>query len=1015
LHSSQARSNDYSIEEVAMARSAFRLAPTRKHRPGVGRTIQPGIELLEDRSLLSLFGAPLLFPAGLPPGAPVVADFNVDGKPDLAVVNSGAYPNGTVSVLLNNGFGGFAPAVSYVVGGTTVAQTGSLVAGDFNGDGRPDLAVSVGTALAVLLNHGDGTFAPALTLPTITLAPTAPSYLAVADFFGNGQQDLAVLNSSTVRVLRNDGHANFTLGGSVTVRPSNLLVVGDFNGDGRPDLVTTSSNGLTVLLNQGGGTFTPALSPQPVPYGAQSLAVGDLNGDGRADVVVANQPNLTVSLLPGKGDGTFNAPVFVSGPGFAAIDGKASVVVGDLNGDGKLDIAEGVNAFVGFGYPYSNVLTVFLGNGDGTFQNSISLNLGNGSSSAHLALGDFNGDGQPDFAVCAGGPTYPSNAQSHYSNDAVSLVLNTGKGPISGSFLGAFDPATATWHLNSSPGSLVTVVPVFQYGGANWTPVVGDWDGNGTVTIGVVDPATMTWYLRNENNPGGPDVFVPFSYGLPGWVPVVGDWTGSGHTGIGAFDPNTGTWYLRNEDSPGAPDAGVFQYGGVGWLPVVGDWDGNGTTTDGVVDPRTMTWYLRNSNSAGAADVTPFPYGGIGWRPVVGDWTSRGPTTVGAVDPATMTWYLRNSNSAGAPDVTAPFTYGQPGSTPLVGHFGATAHTGIGMFDPATATWYLRNETGAGAPDAGVFQYGAPGWIPVVGDWNDSGHTGIGVVDPATMTWYLRYEDSPGPPDAGVFQYGAPGWVPVAGYWGRQAFFEFSHVPLAHNTGIGVFDPATATWYLRNEVSAGGPDAWVVQFGAPGWTPVQDGWIGINPSIPVVVDPGTMTWYWYPYWGVPAQAQYGGVGWRPVLGDWNGDGAATYGAVDPNGVWYLSNHGLVPDLVPFAYGLGCWIPLVGNWRVGTWTSSPGVTSGRVAPQPLNEALTSLSEALATPVLGTKTTTFPANSAPPSATGSAVSVGEQAVRPWSSAQSAGSPAVRHAYLAERARTAALDELFAMGLA
>ena len=71
----------------------------------------------------------------------------------------------------------------------------------------------------------------------------------------------------------------------------------------------------------------------------------------------------------------------------------------------------------------------------------------------------------------------------------------------------------------------------------------------------------------------------------------------------------------------------------------------------------------------------------------------------------------------------------------------------------------------AGEPDIGTFQYGAPGWIPVIGDWTGSGHTGIGVVDPATMTWYLRNEDSPGPPDAGVFQFGAPGGIPVAGTW----------------------------------------------------------------------------------------------------------------------------------------------------------------------------------------------------------------------------------------------------------
>ncbi len=965
------------------------------------------LEVLESRSLLSLFGSPLVFPVGLRPWAPIAADFDGDGKQDLAFLSSDSSGQGSsVNVLRNNGFGGFAAPVSYNVPGVFTQAVG-----DFNGDRRPDLAVATtstaGGNLAVLLNRGDGTLAAPLILSALTLSPYSGASLAVADFFSDGTQDLAVLNGGTLRVLRNDGHANFTLAGSVAAGDSRLLAVGYFNGDSLPDLVTYSTNGLTGLLNQGGGTFTLA-SPKAISFGVQSLAVGDFNRDGRADVVVVNQANLTVGLLLGKGDGTFNAPGLVSGPGIDGIGGSASVVAGDFNNDGKLDIAECIFSIAVFGRysSISNVLTVLLGNGDGTFQDATSLSLGGGSSSANLAVGDFNGDGQPDFAVCAGGPTYPPNASTYFPNDRVSVVLNTSKDPISGSYLGAFDPATATWYLNSSPGSRATDVPVFQYGTAGWAAVVGDWDGNGTATIGVVDPASMTWYLRNANSPGAPD-YTPFTYGLPGWVPVVGDWTGSGHAGIGAFDPNTGTWYLRNEDSPGPADM-VFHYGGANWVPVVGDWDGNGTTTVGVVDPRAMTWYLRNANNPGAPNITPFQYGGVGWKPVVGDWTSQGRTTVGVVDPATLTWYLRNSNSAGTPDVAAPFTYGQSGWTPLAGHFNATAHASIGMFDPATATWYLRNETGAGVPDAGVFQYGAAGWIPVVGDWTGTGHTGIGVVDPATMTWYLRNEDSPGPADI-IFQYGAPGWIPVVGHWAVRTS-PFGAVPL--NTGIGVVDPAASVWYLRNEVSAGPPDAGVKQVGAPGWIPVSNGWIGTNQSVPVTVDPGSMTWYVSGN-TPPLQFQYGGVGWRPIMGDWNGDGSATAGAVDPNGVWYLSNYlGFVPpDIVPFAYGLGSWIPLVGNWLVVASTDSQAIGMGRTVLPARDGVLIALSEL---PAVLPPDLSAPSGPTPPNVVSPSPVVGEQSLRPWSSAPPSGTSSVRHAYLSERVRTAALDALFATGL-
>jgi hypothetical protein len=101
--------------------------------------------------------------------------------------------------------------------------------------------------------------------------------------------------------------------------------------------------------------------------------------------------------------------------------------------------------------------------------------------------------------------------------------------------------------------------------------VVGDWDGNGTSTIGVVDP-TGTWYLRNSNSAGLPDV-TPFAYGAPGWKPLAGDWTGSGRTTVGVVDPN-GVWYLRSANSSGPADVAVFPYGLGGWTPLTGGWTG---------------------------------------------------------------------------------------------------------------------------------------------------------------------------------------------------------------------------------------------------------------------------------------------------------------------------------------------------------------------------------------------------------------------------------------------------------
>jgi parallel beta-helix repeat protein len=255
--------------------------------------------------------------------------------------------------------------------------------------------------------------------------------------------------------------------------------------------------------------------------------------------------------------------------------------------------------------------------------------------------------------------------------------------PVRPTTVSVFDRATATWQMRDSntPGAPTTAP--FRYGSPSSVPVLGDWTGSGSFTIGVVDvvpnpypasfssaPRLLRWQLKDSNNPGAPD--VTFLYGKEGDIPVVGDWDGNGTTTIGIFEPDTGVWKLKNINQEGAPDH-AFAYGVPGDLPVVGDWDGDGTTTIGVVKPATMTWWLRNSNSAGPADITPFAYGSRGDVPVTGNWTGGHVTTIGVFEPVPAVWKLRTSNSPGAPDIT-PFAYGTGGgqSLPVFGHYGTT-------------------------------------------------------------------------------------------------------------------------------------------------------------------------------------------------------------------------------------------------------------------------------------------------------------------------------------------------------
>ena len=168
----------------------------------------------------------------------------------------------------------------------------------------------------------------------------------------------------------------------------------DLNGDGRLDLAGSAQNSAAVMLNNGDGTFQPKVQ-YPVAGPAQAVAAGDFNGDGRIDVVVTiNSPQVSLALLPGNGDGTLNAPLhFPNTSGFDSPD----VVAADLNRDGRLDVVL-LHMIACFTAPCvaAEVITVMLGNGDGTFQ---TRDLAAPQHMHAMEEGDFNRDGIPDLAI----------------------------------------------------------------------------------------------------------------------------------------------------------------------------------------------------------------------------------------------------------------------------------------------------------------------------------------------------------------------------------------------------------------------------------------------------------------------------------------------------------------------------------------------------------------------------------------------------------------------------------------
>jgi len=228
-----------------------------------------------------------------------------------------------------------------------------------------------------------------------------------------------------------------------------------------------------------------------------------------------------------------------------------------------------------------------------------------------------------------------------------------GRDSIPDQTIGTFNTSTAQWKIDngngrldtcSASGGATTTDRCFTYGVAGDIPLAGDWDGNGSITVGVFRPTNTTFYLRNANSAGSPNITLstgPFDY-----QPVAGKWTGTGGgTKVGVFRSSTGAWYLDDGDfvAEGCPPDTCFTttWTQTGDIPLAGDWDSNGTVTIGVFRPSTSTFYLSNAMPPTAVNVTvPAGSPSFGYQPVVGNWTGVGGTKLGVFRPSTSAWYL---------------------------------------------------------------------------------------------------------------------------------------------------------------------------------------------------------------------------------------------------------------------------------------------------------------------------------------------------------------------------------------
>jgi hypothetical protein len=485
-----------------------------------------------DKELLDALGFPLGARGAVGFASPAFqtlpGDYDGNGKTDLAVIGSGL---GGIDTYLSNGDGTFKLDYSSQTGSDWVDwPSAKAITGDFNGDGKTDIAVTAYGlgGIGSYLSNGDGTFHAVYSSQTGSDWVDWPGAKAITgDFNGDGKTDIVVtangLGGFGSYLSNGDGtfHAVYSsqTGSDWVDWPGAKAITGDFNGDGKTDIVVTANGlgGFGSYLSNGDGTFHAVYSSQTgsdwVDWPGAKAITGDFNGDGKTDIAVTAYGLGGIGSYLSNGDGTFHG-VYSSQTGSDWVDWpNAQAITGDFNGDGKTDIAVIAPGLGGFG--------TYLSNGNGTFHAVYSSQAGSDWvdwPGAKVSTGDFNGDGRTDIAVTAPGlqgiGVYLSNGDGTF-HAIFSPQVSSSAQP------GAANPAQAAMPANGnvfvgSPGN-----DVLTGTGANDTFVFA-FGNTGHEVISNFQPSSDTIEFENVNftnfqqlqalmEPSGSDVVINLS------------------------------------------------------------------------------------------------------------------------------------------------------------------------------------------------------------------------------------------------------------------------------------------------------------------------------------------------------------------------------------------------------------------------------------------------------------------------------------------------------------------------
>jgi hypothetical protein len=690
----------------------------------------------------STFAPAAHYGVGIEPYAVAIADFNRDGRPDVATAN---YSSHTISLRLGLANGTLSPATTTI---STGANPSSIASADFNGDGKPDLVTAClgSSSVCVRLNTSNGgppTFAGSVQY----IIPGLPYHVAIGDLNGDNRPDLVTANgfSNSISVLKGNANGSFSPPIDFTVGQSGAqpecVALGDADGDGILDAMTANYAAGTVscLRGRGDGSFDAPVESTGIDSLARSLCAADFNHDGLADLAVATAdvPG-PVTILLSMGEGTFAPPVdYAAGV-------SSGIAAGDLNGDGRVDIALAKNYFGGPG-----TAAILLGHGDGTFAQAVDYPVESGPSG--IAIADMNADSHLDLAVTndfsgsvsillsqgysqAAIDPQPIDQAVAFGGQAQFTVGATGQGPFEYQWRHYGTPIADGGHYNGATAATLTVSGATTLEAGSYDVLI--FSGCRTELKLASELAQLT-LLPNPGPGGCESTFASADYAAPSDPRGIatGDLNGDGRLDMLTTNEEGAsvTAFLGN-DSGGFQAGLTSQVQGGPWAAVIGEFTRDAVADVAISLPANASIAVLPGNgdgTFGSASIYPTDLGAMGLATTDLNNDGYADLVIANYDSNNITVLLGNSNG-GLDQPAGGYAVGAHPKGVALDDLNGDSAIDIVVSNESSNTISVLTGAGDGTfVSAESFAAGAAPTSVAIGDLNADGRLDLAVANPA--------------------------------------------------------------------------------------------------------------------------------------------------------------------------------------------------------------------------------------------------------------------------------------------